>query len=915
MFSFITNFFAKRRAAAQEREQRCYDLVSKLGLVKNPESFDDKECLKHWCECWKSLYDEIIAVDVKQFRKVRNYEILTACLSSFLELWNRIKACIKKIEYQDRLKELKTTIGNSIITFGAILKEPLEYADESLIEQWRKNNEKLAQEILSIPDGEISNKADFLDRYNRTKSYINKHNENVRKARIAEAKNIIGTLGGFYLDEQQLGAVIDDSHSQLVLAGAGTGKTTTILGRVKFLLKKNLCKPEEILVLAYNKSIAKEMAIKAKNQIGYDIECSTFHGFGLGLLKLVDGIGISVFGGDNPEKATKEFVKRTLADCCKNEEYFQLVLDYLTGARLNAEDFFDCTSDNDYLEFCDTLPSSLNGEEMKSKGELDIANFLFVNGVDYKYEDPYIVNTKTEEYPKQYCPDFHLLGDFSKVYIEYFGIDRNGNVPRYFSSRHGKSPSEEYNDSILWKRVTHEANETTLIELFAYEKFEGTLLDNLRDSLVKLGIELHPKTNEELREEIFSNKNGSSMFDSIVNLLTTLLGLTKTGKYSIDDLYVKNLFSKNCAENLVVLNMFKPIYEAYEEHLKSLGQIDFNDMINRAAECASAGQIPEIQKYRYVIVDEYQDISKARNNLLYSMRTQNNFNLMCVGDDWQGIYRFAGSDIDLILSFEQIWQDFGSTKKNKIETTYRYPQKLADIAGQFVMKNDLQEKKSIKCGGENFKDYALGMIPSIFELRWRLEKEFIPDESSVLFLGRNKKDVEVLTKVIKDNSFVVKDNGNKIIYCNRPELSIRFKTVHSSKGLEADYVFILNNNNAKDGFPNKKKNPSIVTLLQGPEERFPYAEERRLFYVALTRARKKAYLIRYKGKESCFYEEIKNEHREYLKAEISQFLCPRCKGKLRLVDNRLKWGCSNYSNPHINCNYMKDRCVNTANAS
>lgn len=907
MFSFIFNFFAKRRALAAERERLCNDLVERLGSVRAPESFDDKEGLKRWCESWKNLYEKVDHIDVRIFRKTENYKILVACWQPFLKLWEQVKVSIEKIEYQEKINALKIALRNSLIAFGAILKDPLEYANEFLIEQWRKDNVELVNKITNIPDREISGKADFLDRYNRTKFFIDLHNECVRGARIADAKNIIGTLGGFYLDEQQLGAVIDESHSQLVLAGAGTGKTSTILGRIKYLLKKDLCKPEEILVLAFNKSIAKEMSSKAKKEIGFDIECSTFHSFGLGLLKQVDGIGVSVFGGDNPERATKEFVKNTLTECCKDDRYFQLVLDYLTGSHLDAEDFFNCSSDDDYLDFCESLPCTLKGEEVKSKGELDIANFLFVNGIDYKYEDPYCVNTKTSEYPKQYCPDFHLLGDFSKVFIEYFGIDCNGNVPPYFSSRHGKSPSEEYNESIQWKRVTHVANGTILVESFAYEKFEGTLLDHLQNSLNELGVELHPKTNEEIQEEIFASKNGSSMFDGIVNLMTTLLGLTKTGNYTIDDLYKKNQFSEDCAENLVVLDMFKPIYEAYEEHLKYLGQIDFNDMINRAAECAASGLVPEIKKYRYVIVDEYQDISRARNSLLYSMRMQNNFNLLCVGDDWQSIYRFTGSDIDLILSFERIWQEFGTTQKNKIETTYRYPQKLADIAGQFVMKNRLQEKKSIKCGGKGNEDFVLGMIPSIFELRWRLEREFIPDGSSVLFLGRNKKDVEVLTKMIKDKPFNVEDKGNKIVYCNRPNLSIKFKTIHSSKGLEADYVFILNNRNTKDGFPNRKKNPSIVTLLQGHEESFPYAEERRLFYVALTRAKKKAYLVRHEGKKSCFYEEIREEHKEYLKAEIAQFLCPCCRGKLRLVDHNRKWGCSNYSNSKINCNYMKFR--------
>ena len=912
--SFLKSFLAKRRQKAAERNLFCQTYIGRF--KKAAETFlpqgRDKDTLSKWLKENDNLHEECSFLNFASYLRSDFYVELMRQKSEFDTLWKQISEKHLALEQNDFCSAFKTKIDAATMALNSIFSIKRDYIRHELVDGWKKDNETLIYEVSRISDAQISHsdffkkfksqKSNFLNQAHSLEQRIKEHNDAAMLMRINDVKMNFG------LDNQQAECVVKEAHSQLILAGAGTGKTTTIVGKVKYLLKENICNPDEILLLAYNKSIAKEMSLRVKKETGSDVECATFHSYGLGLVKEVDGTGVSVFGGDNPNKVLRKFIEDILKECAKDDEYLKKLLDYLTGAELDVKDFFECKTEADYNNFSESLPCSLKGEYLKSKGELDIANFLFLNGVDYKYEDEYCVNTRTAEFPKQYCPDFHLQGDFDKVYIEYFGIDKNGNVPKWFTSRHGKSPSVEYNESIRWKCYIHEKTGTTMVKCYAYEKFEGDMLENLGEKLNALGIVLHPKSNDEIRTLVFDAKSEStSLFGEVVSLFVSMVNLVKSNGCTMDKLYFQNLNSKNFTENKLILDLFSPVYKAYEENLKTHGQIDFNDMINKAADYAASGKIPSINKYKYVIVDEYQDISKARNNLLYSMRRRNNFKLFCVGDDWQSIYRFAGSDIGLILNFKKTWEEFGATDNNKIETTYRYTQTLADVAGDFVMENGAQIRKLIKCGRNQSDDFSLGMVPSIYELRWRLEKEYIPDGSKVLFLGRNKNDVDVFRNVITDGSFTILEKGARIVYRNRPDLDIVFKTVHSSKGLEADYVFILNNKNTMDGFPNRMKDPPIYELLLDSVEQYPYAEERRLFYVALTRAKKKAYLVRYKDKESSFYEEIKQKHTHYLKEEISQFLCPYCNGKLHLVDNNTKWGCRNFSNPEINCHYIRER--------
>ncbi|MGH4121862.1 MAG: UvrD-helicase domain-containing protein [Clostridium sp.] len=265
--------------------------------------------------------------------------------------------------------------------------------------------------------------------------------------------------------------------------------------------------------------------------------------------------------------------------------------------------------------------------------------------------------------------------------------------------------------------------------------------------------------------------------------------------------------------NDIFINLTAPIYEAYNNELIINDEIDFSDMINKATKYVLEGKFNK--KYSYIIVDEYQDISLARYNLIKAIKELNNSKLFCVGDDWQSIYRFAGSDVNLFVNFDQY---FGFTEKTYIETTYRFNKSLIDLSGKFLLKNKGQVKKKLKSFNDNDDlSYELLYGDKKSELTILLKERLnsIPLKSTVALLGRYKDDLKFL---LDDNFRYRYDShlGKGIIsYKNRVDLQIEFLTVHKSKGLQADYVFIVNNSNGKQGFPSKMEDDKLGQALMG----------------------------------------------------------------------------------------------------
>ena len=309
--------------------------------------------------------------------------------------------------------------------------------------------------------------------------------------------------------------------------------------------------------------------------------------------------------------------------------------------------------------------------------------------------------------------------------------------------------------------------------------------------------------------------------------------------------------------------LFLTVSKKYQRELSSLlenHQATFSGLIKLAIRYLRSGQIKT--QFRYIIVDEYQDLSALRQEFLHLLIESSQANLFAVGDDWQAIYGFSGSRVDFTLNFRRFWGDFSL---HRISKTYRFGPTLAGLSSSFIMQDHAQIRKQIR----SQKEDALEPVVEISGDSERLDLEVLthyfeslPENSSILLLGRFQIDRFRLAHCSKFNL-----TSDGIEFHPRPDLKIRFLTVHQSKGLEADYVIILNNREAKLGFPAHVKDPPLkAELVRIVDElkldQISENEERRLFYVALTRAKKQVILLTVDGKESSFIKELRRKFRQ-----------------------------------------------------
>ena len=334
----------------------------------------------------------------------------------------------------------------------------------------------------------------------------------------------------------------------------------------------------------------------------------------------------------------------------------------------------------------------------------------------------------------------------------------------------------------------------------------------------------------------------SKEFWKLKELIITFINLFKSNGY--DDKYWLTIMKKASKKERNILYIIYAIYLLYNEEKLSAHKIDFDDMITYATNKIKDNVVNT--NYKLVIIDEFQDTSMVRFNLVKAILDKNGASLCVVGDDYQSIYHFSGCDINLFLNFNQ-W--FSNAKVYHITNTYRNSQELIDVAGAFIMRNPYQLKKNLISNIYIKKPIVIVYnAPNILTtLITKMDKN-----KSLFILGRYNFDIN---KYLNDNEFCL---NNKIININGIDNeNIKYMTIHSSKGLEADNVIILNLNNDVFGFPSLK-NDQILLKYVKKSFTYPYEEERRLFYVALTRTKGYVYLIVNKNNPSKFIKEIIN---------------------------------------------------------
>lgn len=757
----------------------------------------------------------------------------------------------------------------------------------------------------------IDKVAAFLNVYRNLDKFVEEWNSNYVSNELATHLRFFEDIDGKSLDLQQREAVVTDEDNNLILAGAGSGKTLTISAKAKYLVDKKNINPEEILLISFTRKAAEEMQERISNRLKIDVTVKTFHKLGMDIISehLQERPDVS----EDLNSIINEYLSKEIS---KDESLIKSIIDYF-GYYINLPSDFEeydnigevieknKNSDLETIKYKISAKTkgmkhskiTIKDEKVKSIEEVIIANFLYLNGVKYSYEKEYPHSTG-DIYRKKYRPDFYLE-DYD-IYLEHFGINEDWKVP-WLSEIEGK----KYLEGIEWKRKLHLEKGTKLIETYSYYNRNGSLLIELDKLLKKHKVVYKEVDYREIYKKLFINRK-DRYFNEFKILIETFIGLFKSRGYSeesFDNLKSiaaknKNIFMRQRSQ--LFLSIVQPIFVRYSNYLKESGKIDFNDMINMATEIIRNDSVPV--SYKYIIVDEYQDISVSRFNLIKEIKNKTNAIIMAVGDDWQSIYRFTGSDIDLFTNFKKY---FGYSKILKIEKTYRNSQELINIAGKFITKNPKQMKKNLvsdkhKADPIRIFRYNEDIFPS-------LKKAF--DEiidthgqnSEILILGRTKYDKKFF---IEHSDFIIKSN-KKIVYREYPDLKITFLTVHSSKGLEADNVIIINLENKLLGFPNKISDDPVLSLVLTDLDEFDFAEERRLFYVGLTRTKNISYLIVNDYRPSIFADElidtlkIKFSLATNEKTIKNNPRCPFCQkgymvARLNNENDNEFLGCSNY---------------------
>lgn len=777
------------------------------------------------------------------------------------------------------------------------------------------NNKK--NEILKdLPDKYISycEMCEFQKENNfpfEINSIVEEHNNDYINNQMMLNKAFFENINGKSLDKNQIIAVLTDDDNTQIVAGAGTGKTLTLQAKVKYLIEKQGVAPEDILCISFSNSARDDLARKLKQTIGdAPVEVRTFHSLGYSIL------GVNGKGKEVPKHTVSDLIDRYLtSSIVKNQNLIKNVVEFFAyyfniifinesdlkletlKSRLNALDEYD-----EYLSEYLQIPNfKRNREYMATVKELIVANYLFINNIDYEYSKQLVLKDKNYD-NFVFIFSKYLFGSYSKKIPEDiklecineinedFACEKFDEYPNFFlpvedayidlnsanydwKSNLSDDARQIIADKLEKRKKLNKNHKTKILTIFNNDNVEE-FIEDIHETLLKNEITLDKLDYNFLFEKLISQNNLE--YNRFKKTVERFINLFKGNAINVDYLgrnISKEMFDSFLIENRDIyssspsfekrnkffLKVIEEIYQCYSKYLEGK-YIDFDDMINNAVIALRKGAY--IYEYKYVIVDEYQDTSRTRYNLLKEIKNATGAKIIVVGDDWQSIYGFTGCDVSLFSKFEKY---FNHPKMIKIEITHRNCQKLIKVVGDFIQKNNNQIEKKLK------SDYVTNYLPiKLFEYNTRAEEvlalinilDIISKEkidANVLILGRNNKDIYDIScrEIFSMTGF---NDYTNVRYEKNPKLNIEYRTVHKSKGLEADYVVVLNLNNQINGFPNKIVNDPVLDFVSKLEdEGIEYPEERRLFYVALTRTRNDVYLFAKATRPSMFVGEIKDK--------------------------------------------------------
>lgn len=784
--------------------------------------------------------------------------------------------------------------------------------------------------------------SDFEDlRKDEDSNIISLHNISFIERHLVSEKTYLDHIlrkvdSDINLDDEQRKVVLSDEDYTLVIAGAGAGKTTTVAAKVKYLVEKKNIQPDQILVISFTNKAVGELRSKINKALKINCPVTTFHKTGYAILRRQDEERKMIVDGGFMFNVVSNYLKGNILENPELVEKLILFFGCYFDAPYEGEDlnsFFNYIAKADFStlrgnmnEYTEEIINKRTGkritiarETLRSSQEVRIANFLFLNNIDYVYEKPYPYNINKSH--KLYTPDFTITQGDKVAFIEHFGITEDGRNSRYTDDELIK-----YKNAVNDKVRLHRKHQTDLIYTFSAYNDERDLLVHLKEELIAHGFKLVERSAREVFDKIVSTEE-NRYIAHLVKLFCTFIQNFKTNGYSAED-FSNFKYKTNNVRTRLFLDICEQCYHEYCKRLKEKNAIDFEDMINDSAKIIRDQEIRGKKlDFKYIIVDEYQDISRQRFNLTKELSNLCDAKIIAVGDDWQSIYAYAGSDITLFTHFKET---FGYGQELRITKTYRNAQEVIDIAGGFIQKNSAQIKKALvspkhiknpviietyteivdrkQCEGKGGKYYLIGKTVETV-IKHILEEE---PKSSILLLGRYGFDAYNLGR---SADFVYDEKSGNLYSKTFADKPIEFLTVHRAKGLGYDNVIIINARSEVYGFPSQVQDDPVMKFVVKDDHSIEYAEERRLFYVALTRTKNRVYIVAPKEHPSEFVTELVSDypnvvvHGDLVLDDSSEVQfskrCPVCGYPLQLRYKKSYglrlWICSN--EPEI-CDFM-----------
>jgi DNA helicase IV len=698
-------------------------------------------------------------------------------------------------------------------------------------------------------------------------------NEQIRAAEMVVRREFFDSVEKSPLTDEQANAVVTFDNRVRVIAAAGSGKTSVMVARAAYAIERRFVAPDRILMLAFNADAAAELQARVGARLSAvglpsdGLRAATFHSFGRSLIGKATGrkpsIAPWVEAGKDVQKISE--IVDQLRDASPQFRYqwdaFRLLYARVSNEPDGGEpDSYDRSTQR-------TGFGTYRGETVRSEGERLIADWLFLNGVEYEYERPYQYDVADRDHA-QYRPDFCYPQ--VNVWHEHWALRADGTPPESFVG---------YAESMAWKKQIHQQYGTTLVETTWAEIIDLSGFGALAEQLESHGLDLDWNPDRRI--------TGAAPLDHerLAQLVRTFMTHVKSSGLTPEGLQerLEGQGRPNPRARLFI-DIYWQIHDRWEQELRNAKVIDFDDMLTQAAELAERD--PGLATYDLVMVDEFQDTSRARARLTRALLRPGEKYLLAVGDDWQAINRFAGADLSLMTQFDSF---FGPSQTQRLQTTFRCVQTIADVAGRFVSTNPAQIKKTVASASQR-----AGHGVNIVRVARREELSGAIEEHLDDIAQRGQPcTVDILGRYGFESDLVPRRKFTG--------LNVTFRTAHGSKGLEADYIVLPNLTTGTYGFPSQINDDPVLALAMSADDGFRHSEERRLFYVALTRARLGVTIFTVAGLESPFVVELMTYPEVTLAGSAAAAadvrICPGCgQGTLVLRNGRYGQflGCSRF---------------------